>query len=158
LRSEFDLVGIDNLAGGYILASHLLDQGCKKIRFVARPGSAETVDERISGARELLTRRGVHLPSDWVMYGDPTDVQFLQKLVDSKADAFICANDETAALLLKGLTSQGVKVPDDVKIAGFDDVRYATLLSVPLTTVHQPCEDIGAAAVRAMVERIADPR
>jgi len=50
-----------------------------------------------------------------------------------------------------------VRVPRDVRMAGFDDVRFATLVSVPLTTVHQPCREIAVTAFRAMLERIADP-
>jgi GntR family transcriptional regulator, arabinose operon transcriptional repressor len=70
---------------------------------------------------------------------------------------FICANDMTAALLMRTLNQLDVRVPHDVRVVGFDDLNYARLLSVPLTTMHQPCRAIGAAAVRAMLERIADP-
>jgi LacI family transcriptional regulator len=48
-------------------------------------------------------------------------------------------------------------VPRDLRVVGFDDVRYATWLPVPLTTVHQPCREIAAIAFRAMLERVADP-
>jgi len=72
-------------------------------------------------------------------------------------DAILCANDDTAALLMRSLESIGVRVPHDVRVAGFDDVNYATLLSVPLTRVHQPCRDIALVAFRAMVQSIANP-
>ena len=55
------------------------------------------------------------------------------------------------------LDELGVIVPDDIRVAGFDDVRYANLLRVPLTTIHQPCRAIGSAAVQAMVERLTNP-
>jgi DNA-binding LacI/PurR family transcriptional regulator len=72
-------------------------------------------------------------------------------------DAVICANDHVAALLLRSLEKANVRVPRDVRVVGFDDVKYATLLSVPLTTIHQPCREIAVAAFRAMLERMADP-
>jgi DNA-binding LacI/PurR family transcriptional regulator len=72
-------------------------------------------------------------------------------------DGFVCANDFTAAHLLKTLNGLGVSVPDEVRMAGIDDVKYASLLSVPLTTIHQPCADIGAVAVRTMIERLRNP-
>jgi LacI family transcriptional regulator len=72
-------------------------------------------------------------------------------------DACICANDHTAAVLMRSLESIGLNVPKDIRVAGFDDVKYATLLTVPLTTVHQPCRDIATIAFRAMLQRIADP-
>ncbi|MCW5555661.1 MAG: substrate-binding domain-containing protein [Verrucomicrobiae bacterium] len=58
-RSDFDLVGIDNMAGGYPLAEHLIKRGCKRITFVARSLPAPTVDARIAGVRESFARHGI---------------------------------------------------------------------------------------------------
>ena len=157
-RSDFDLVGIDNVAAGYLLANHLLKLGCERIYFVARPLSAPTVDARIAGAREALVRRRIELAPDWVYLGDPADLKFVRLLAAGKqADAFICANDHTAAVLMRSLESLGIRVPHDVRVVGFDDVKYATLLSVALTTIHQPCRDIAGIAFRTMLQRIAEP-
>ena len=157
-RSDFDLVGIDNMAGGFLLADHLLKLGCERICFVARPLSAPTVDARIAGAREALVRRRRELAPDWVRLGNPSDLKFMRSLTAGKqADAFICANDYTAATLMRSLESSGVHVPRDVRVVGFDDVKYATLLSVPLTTIHQPCRDIALIAFRTMLQRIEEP-
>jgi DNA-binding LacI/PurR family transcriptional regulator len=70
----------------------------------------------------------------------------------------ICANDLTAAMLMNTLDDLGVRIPEEIRIVGIDDVRYASLLRVPLTTVHQPCRAIGRNAVLAMVERLANPQ
>ena len=72
-------------------------------------------------------------------------------------DAIVCANDFTAAELLKPLTQLKTDVPSQVRVVGFDDVRYATLLPVALTTIHQPCREIAQIAFRAMQERIKEP-
>ena len=74
-----------------------------------------------------------------------------------KCDSIICANDFTAAERLKTLTSLKIEVPSQVRVVGFDDVRYATLLQVSLTTIHQPCREIAQTAFRAMLERIKEP-
>ena len=58
---------------------------------------------------------------------------------------------------MHSLIALGYRIPADVKIAGMDDVGYASLLPVPLTTIHQPCRAIGEAAMSAMLERIARP-
>ena len=157
-RSDFDLVGVDNMAGGYLLAEHLIKMGCKRIFFVSRPLSAPTVDARIAGAREALIRHRIEPDPDWIQTGDPADKKFVRRLVSGRrADAFICANDFTAAVLLRSLEAAGERVPRDFKIVGFDDVKYATLVSVPLTTIHQPCRDIATLAFRTMLERMAEP-
>ena len=157
-RSDFDLVGIDNMTGGYMVAEHLIKLGCRKIFFVARPLSAATVDARIAGIREALVRNRLEPDPGWIRLGDPTDLKFVRSLVAGRqADAFICANDDTAAMLMRSMESQGVRTPHDVRVVGFDDVKYATLVSVPLTTIHQPCRDIAIIAFRTMMERLAEP-
>jgi len=116
------------------------------------------VDARIAGVREALIRPPLEVPANWVAHGDPADLKFVRALVAGRhSDAFICANDFTAAVLLRSLETLGVRVPRDVRVVGFDDVKYATLLSVPLTTIHQPCRDLAVIAFRAMLERIAEP-
>jgi DNA-binding LacI/PurR family transcriptional regulator len=72
-------------------------------------------------------------------------------------DAILCANDHTAAQLMHTLLGLGVRIPEDVRLAGIDDVRYAGLLPVPLTTLRQPVLEIGAAAIAAMLDRIQNP-
>ena len=157
-RSDFDLVGIDNVAGGYMVAEHLIKLGCRKLSFVARPLSAATVDARVAGIREALVRNRLEPDPGWVHSGDPSDLKFVRSLVAGRqADAFICANDDTAAVLLRSLESQGVRIPHDVRVVGFDDVKYATLVSPPLTTIHQPCRDIAVIAFRTMLDRLANP-
>jgi LacI family transcriptional regulator len=157
-RSDFDIVGIDNLAGGYLLAEHLIKLGCKRLAFVARPHSAPTVDARIAGAREALVRHRLEAPRNWVHLGDPGNPKFVRGLTAGRQwDAFICANDHTAAVLLRSLEREKLRVPQDARVVGFDDVKYATLLGVPLTTIHQPCRDIAVTAFRAMLDRIAEP-
>src|SRR5207249_2329587 len=78
-------------------------------------------------------------------------------LDEIRPDGFVCANDFTAAHLLKMLNGLGVSVPDQVRMAGIDDVKYASLLSVPLTTIHQPCADMGAVAIGTMLQRLRHP-
>jgi LacI family transcriptional regulator len=157
-RSEFDLVGLDNMTSGYMVAEHLIKLGCKRFYFVARPLSAATVDARIAGVREALARHRIEPDPGWIRTGDPADMKFVRGLTAGKqADAFICANDFTAATLLRSMQSIGIRAPKDFRVVGFDDVKYATLVSPPLTTVHQPCRDIAVIAFRTMLERLAEP-
>lgn len=72
-------------------------------------------------------------------------------------DGIVCSNDRTAALLMRTLFELKISVPEQVRLVAFDDVKYASLLTVPLTTIHQPCAQLGAAAVQAMIQRIAAP-
>jgi DNA-binding LacI/PurR family transcriptional regulator len=157
-RSGYDLVGIDNRRAGYAITSHLQDVGCKRIAFVARPGSAPTVDARIAGYREAMLNTETGWTPDFVCRIDPLAKDAVRKLIDRlKPDGIICANDFTAANLMKTLSQLKIAVPQQIRLCGIDDVKYANLLAVPLTTVHQPCEQMGAEAIAAMIQRIRNP-
>ena len=157
-RSSYDLVGIDNRRAGYVITAHLLKCGCRRVVFIGRPGSAPTVDARISGYREAILDAGTSV-KPYICRVQPEDRDEVKRILDEiRPDGFVCANDFTAAHLLKTLDGLGVSVPDEVRMAGIDDVKYASLVSVPLTTIHQPCADLGAIAVRAMLERLQNPK
>ncbi len=157
-RSPHDLVGIDNRRAGYRITEHLLELGRRRIAFVARPLSASTVDARIAGYREALLARGVALTEDLVTRLEPTNANAVRRAAeDLRPEAFVCANDRTAGELMHTLMSLGWRVPEDVGIGGIDDVEYARLLPVPLTTIRQPCLEIGEVAMAAMLERVARP-
>ena len=156
-RSDFDLVGIDNVAGGYLLAEHLLKLGCTRIHFVARPLSAPTVEARIAGVREALARWKVAPDPGWIRIGEMEDRKFLRSLTGPLLpEAYICANDHTAALLCRELHRRNVRIPGGVRVVGFDDVKLAALVSPSLTTIQQPCREIALTAFRAMMDRIKD--
>jgi DNA-binding LacI/PurR family transcriptional regulator len=93
-----------------------------------------------------------------VEYGDPNDISLIRDLfLRLRPEAFVCANDYTAAQLMTTLSSLRVSVPSQIRIVGIDDVKYASLLQVPLTTIHQPCLDIGTTALLAMLDRLERP-
>ncbi len=157
-QTSFEMIGIDNVEAGYIVATHLLDQGCQRLAFVTRGNPAATVHLRRMGCREALLQRGL----------DPTGMRNVtdlkeqpgkaaRDLLDSGVDGVICANDATASTLLRGLLDAGAEIPEKVKVCGFDDVKYASLLSVPLTSYQQPCRDIGKVAADVMIRRIKYP-
>ena len=157
-RSHYDLVGIDNRRAGYAITEHLLRCGCRRVVFIGRPGSAPTVDARIAGYREAILGSQRDLQPH-ILRIDPDEKAQVKSAVDEiRPDGFVCANDFTAAHLLRTLNDLGVTVPDKVRMVGIDDVKYASLLSVPLTTIHQPCADMGAVAVGAMLERLRNPK
>lgn len=159
-RSAYDLVGIDNRRAGYVVTSHLVGAGCKRLIFVGKHRSAPSCVARGVGFREALQDSGIEFRSEYLQHQtDPSSEEQIGRLISElRPDGIVCSNDFTAAQLMRTLERLSVRVPDDVKMVGFDDVKYASLLSVPLTTIHQPCADIGAAAIRTMVERVHNPK
>lgn len=158
-RSAHDLVGIDNRRAGYIAAAHLLEHGATRLAFVGEERAANTVDARITGFYEALRLHGVRPDWEPVWRGSATDEAFVRRMVAAaRPEGIVCANDLTAAWLMQVLIGMGVRIPHEVRIVGVDDVRYASLLPVPLTTVHQDCAGIGAVAMATMLRRLEQPK
>jgi DNA-binding LacI/PurR family transcriptional regulator len=151
-RSNCDLVGIDNQRAGHLVTEHLVKQGSKRIVFFAWPNSAHTVKLRLAGYGEAVRQAG--LP-ELAVISDGDDLA--QIMEDHAPDAFVCANDKTAGRLMQRLNELGIEIPRRVRVVGIDDAKYSSFLHVPLTTLRQPCHDIGAAAVWTMIERIEKP-
>ncbi|MBW4028678.1 MAG: GntR family transcriptional regulator [Acidobacteria bacterium] len=162
-RSKYDLVAIDHRRAGFVIANHLIEVGARRIVFFSRPHSAPTVAMRTMGVFEAIHTAADRNGADckvigWTECGDPSDVRLLEAIMTRhRPDAFVCANDFTAARLMTSLNALGIDIPGQVKVTGFDDVRYASLLQTPLTTIRQPCLELGATALAAMFGRIANP-
>src|SRR5258708_35691045 len=150
-RSHYDLVSIDNRRAGYMVTEHLLKLGCQRIAFLAHAYSASTVEARIAGYREALFVAGSPFEATLVQRLNSNHASEVGRVIEMlKPDAVVCANDRTAGHVMQSLIGVNYRIPEDVRIVGIDDVEYASLLPVPLTTVHQPCLEIGAAAMAAM--------
>jgi DNA-binding LacI/PurR family transcriptional regulator len=157
-RSKFDVVGIDNRRAGCVATQHLIDAGCRRIGFIGRPHLAPSCVARYNGYRDTVTHASVPLGPEFSERLDPSDQTVVAKVMERyKPDGIVCSNDRTAALLMRTFTELKIVVPDQVRLVAFDDVKYASLVTVPLTTIHQPCDQLGAAAVQAMLQRIETP-
>ncbi len=157
-QTPYDLIGIDNIEAGYIMTRHLLGNECSKLAFVTAANPAMTIQLRRIGSHEALVQSGKRASSllDVEFFPDQPE-KTARQLLKAKVNGIICANDATAAPLLRALTDLGVELPRAMQLCGFDDVKYASLLSVPLTSYRQPCKDIGKAAAQVMINRIKYP-
>jgi GntR family transcriptional regulator, arabinose operon transcriptional repressor len=156
-RSPHDVVSIDNRRAAYVLTRHVLDAGSRQVIFIGRHDAAPSCVARSLGFRDAMQDAGLWT-ADSIHHVNPIDPADIARVISAgEFDGIVCSNDFTAAHVMRSLEAHGRRVPADVRVAGFDDVKYASLLPVPLTTVHQPCEQLGEAAVRMMVERLKNP-
>lgn len=154
--SQFDVVGIDNRSAGYVATEHLLSLGCERIAFLAPPNTASTVDAREAGYREALFAKASLPDPSLVLRVNPDDTEAVRAIMlEQRPHGIVCANDRTAGRLMHTLRRLSYLVPRDVRLVGIDDVEYAALLPVPLTTLRQPTRKIGEVALGVMLQRIA---
>jgi DNA-binding LacI/PurR family transcriptional regulator/DNA-binding transcriptional regulator YhcF (GntR family) len=154
-RSAFDLVSLDNLTAGALLGEHLLAQGCRRIVFLVWIHQAEPVKQRLIGLKQVMEAAGAHVR---VAQAAATDTAAIRAVLKNpNYDAVVGKDDHMAAGAMRVLYELGRRVPDEVKLAGFDDSPLAQELAVPLTTYAQPVESIADAAAHLMLTRLLDP-
>lgn len=157
-RSEYDVIGVNDVEAGAKIANHLIEVGAKKIHFLISKLCPTTFLNRLYGAEAELIRAGRFKKGN-VLYAEPEDVTALKRHIKryGKPDAFVCSNDPSAAVFCKTLEKAGLSVPKDVLLTGFADMPVASLLTPTLTTIRQNRDQMGGAAFRRLLERIENP-
>jgi DNA-binding LacI/PurR family transcriptional regulator len=161
-RSTHDLVGVDNIRGGYLLGQHLIDVGCKRAMFFSENVAFSSARGRWYGFRAAMEASGQEPRSfSGAIEAAGQDFESAETVLEAvrqhKPDGIVCDNDRHAAIIMRHLLNAGFSIPNQIKLAGFDDSPTAGLLTVPLTTVRQPAAAIAMHAVSVMNERIAHP-
>jgi DNA-binding LacI/PurR family transcriptional regulator len=157
-RSEYDVVGVNDVEAGAKIAAHLVEVGAKNIHFLVSKLCPTTFLNRLYGAEAELIRAG-RFKKGSVLYAEPDDVTALKRHIkrNGKPDAFVCSNDPSAADFCKTLEKAGLSLPKDVLLTGFADMPIAALMSPPLTTIRQERDQLGGRAFKRLLERIANP-
>lgn len=158
-RSDYDVVSIDNLIAGETLGRHLLEAGARNIHFLLKTNWMPNAWNRIRGLMCAVSAAGAGWSSKNILVAEADDLESIRRhlRLRPRPDAFICENDSIAAVFKNSLEKLGWRVPDDMLLAGFDDVNIARLLTPPLTSIHQPCAQIAEAAFKRLLARIANP-
>lgn len=153
-RSAYDVVGINNLEAGRRLALHLKEQGVRRVAFLLNEYSNFSVQNRLIGLRSVFAETGAVKE----VHSDPLDVKAVRRLVSGRGapDAVVCRSDALAARLLTTLRVLGKNVPEDLLVAGFNDIGYAA--SLDLTSIKVPSADIARFAFQALRARMNDPK
>jgi len=147
--ARFTYVGADNLAGGETATSHLIDRGCKNILTITGDLTVESGRERLAGYKSALAGAGMQVKSENIIEGDysrDSAKKSMTKLLskESNFDGVFAANDLMAMAAIDVLTENGIRVPEDVKVIGFDGIEQAASFNPPISTIAQPSYELGA--------------
>lgn len=157
-------VNIDNIAAMEYLVEHLVQLGCRQ--FATLTGSLDHINgrERLAGLQAALLKRGLELPPSHVVVARTYDEEAGRAGVEqlshrsARYDALICQNDLMAAEAIQTLIERGRKVPQDVKVTGFDNMSFASMLPVPLTTINSRPVHLGQLGVQLFLSRLDSAR
>lgn len=158
--SAHDSVSADDEEGGRMAAEHLCDLGHRHLAVLAGPAHAPNMAGRSNGFAEAARRRGVRVQ---VVHGSPDADSARNAAVTLLADptdrptGFFAVADVLALGVLTALRDQGLQVPGDAALVGFNDSVMARHLAVPLTSIRHPLEEMGAHGLRLLLQRMSDP-
>lgn len=162
LGEEFDSLTTDNFQGGYLAARHLIELGHRRIAVLSGPQEASTHHDRREGFFSAVTAYHAHVPESFQLSGD-LDMDsghqagnYFLSLGENAPTAVFCTTDLMAIGVMQAYKNAGRSIPDDLSIVGFDDIPFANVQDISLTTIRQPYSDLAAQAVRMLLDRLAD--
>jgi len=174
-----DCVYVDTRSAYRKLTKHLISLGHKDIALLIDHSTSQFTANRELGFRDAMRAAKIPVRDEWVVRADPVggrgpDDEHAEKLTWNTTDyeygfegastvlakkkrpsAFVCLSDNCAVGALRAASLAGIRVPQDLAIVGFDDNEGAPYASVPLTTIHQPDEMTGRAAVELLLDRLS---
>jgi LacI family repressor for deo operon, udp, cdd, tsx, nupC, and nupG len=153
---------VDNTTAAQEATAYLIALGHREIAFVSGPMTTAICVDRDSGHEMALVAAGLTRNPQLTVIGDfsiESGIRTVERLLadNEQVTAIFCANDEMAMGAMKAVRNQGLRVPDDVSVIGFDDIRYARYTDPPLTTVAQPKKDLGREAMTLLIEILQNP-
>lgn len=152
-------VDVDNIQAADTITTHLVQSGRARVGHITGTRGTVAAEDRITGYQKALARAGLS-GEELMVEGDlnePSGALAAVELLDRRVDAIFCANDASAAGALETIRSRGLRVPDDVALAGFDDLDFAATLEPPLTTIRQRVQEQGMEAARSLLRLLEDP-
>lgn len=163
--SDFSSVAVDDVRGGYIATSHILEQGARRVAFVGgQPNTLRQVTDRFTGAeRAIAEAEGAtieHVQTDQltVLAGRDAGSALVARDAADRPDAIFAANDLVAVGIMQALVMMGsLTLPGDIALIGYDDIAFAQSTVVPLTSIRQPAQLLGTRALDLLAALIEDP-
>lgn len=158
---EIDCVDVDNRRGAEAMTEHIVSMGHKKIAFLMLNVNQRYAHERFEGYRQCLTRSGIPFDGSLVRTVEYSEQDSYEKTCDliekEGPTAIFCCNDLLAIGAFRAAEKFGLRIPQDISVAGFDGLIFDLIPKVPLTTVRQPVYDTGRVVARRLLDRLKNP-
>lgn len=162
--ADFVSVAVDDVQGGYLAVSHLLESGRRRIAFVGGPYTIRQVADRLEGARRAVaevagaTIEAVEMPALSVLQGRAAGEILRARPANERPDGVFAANDLLAVGALQAFTIMSdIRVPEDIALIGYDDIDFVSATVVPLSSIRQPAHLLGYTAADLLLKELDDP-
>ncbi|ALB68730.1 Ribose operon repressor [Cronobacter dublinensis 1210] len=159
---DSDVIQDNSLLGGDIATRHLIEKGFTRIACVTGPLDKTPARLRLEGYRTAMQRAGLAVPEGYEVIGDfefGGGLRAMQSLLalPEPPQAVFMGNDAMAVGAYQALYQAGLRIPQDIALVGYDDIELARYMTPPLTTIHQPKDELGELAIDVLIHRMAQP-
>lgn len=156
---KYPFIELDNHAAGRALAHHLIGFGHRHFGIIAGQRRSQIHHDRLTGIMSVLKGEGIDFKEDMLVggsYSIETGVEGARELLsrNPRPSAIFCFNDDIAIGAMFEIKAQGLRIPDDISVTGFDNVKVSAYMDPPLTTIDQPAYEMGRNAVEVLVQQI----
>jgi LacI family transcriptional regulator len=159
VKEKVDYVGVDNILGGFLAVEHLIRLGHRRIGVIGGSSESSVGLERLEGGKKALKAYGLEQREDYLLEGDflkesgyQGGKRFLQMV--EPPTAIFATNDYMALGTLQAIAEEGLRIPEDIALVGFNNIEFTGLKGIELTTIGQKKFEMGALAIKTLVERI----
>ena len=154
-------VVIDNYRAGYEATAHLVEQGCKRIVHLGGSLRRNVYSDRFAGYRQALADNGIAFDQRLVFSGDMSELSgtvTAQKMIRMKPrpDGIFTSNDTSAVAVMVELLDSGIRIPEDIAVAGFNNDPISHLITPNLTTIDYPAREMGEIAANALISKLGN--
>lgn len=153
-------ISSDHRQGAYLAGKELAECGCKVVACITALENASVTHMRNAGFNQACEEYGMELPEEMVFCPRQVSLQAGYELAEQilagkeRPDGIFCQSDWLAIGALNAILDHGIKVPEELQIVGFDDIRASRITRVPLTTVHQPSQELGLRTAELVLQMI----
>jgi len=157
-----DIIQDNSLLGGEMATRYLISRGYTRIACIAGPQDKTPARLRLEGYQRAMAAAGLSVPADYIVDGDfefQGGFSAMQQLLrlDPRPQAVFTSNDAMAVGVYHALYLAGMRIPQDMAVMGYDDIELARYMTPPLSTIHQPKDELGQLAIDTLLHRMANP-
>lgn len=150
---------INNRRAGYEVTNHMIDQGCRRIVHITGSLLRNVYSDRLKGYKQALSDNGISFCDEYVMETDLSEragIESAKKLLkmDVRPDGIFVANDSCAISCIQWLRNEGIRIPDEIAVAGFNNDPISRVIEPALTTVNYPAREMGEVAVTNLINHL----
>jgi len=156
-------VTVDNEQGAYLAIQHLIEHGHRRIACVTGPENSSSGLGRIQGYQKALLEKKIPIDRQLIIPGNflrESGYHAAKKIISLKAEkptAIFCSNDCMALGIMEFFSNQGIRIPQDFSLIGFDDISIASFSFIQLTTIDSRKIEVVRTAIDLLFQKIADP-